>query len=134
MPIFNKLLNNIDLVKDKKCSIESRFNTLEFMTKVADIAVSHQWGNPLNYLYLDLAWLGYPIIHNAELCKDVGYYYNGFNYTEGSEMLDYAIKNHDKDLDKYLLQNRIAIDRYLSTNTVLIHDYENLVFNLINQK
>lgn len=134
MPIFNKLLNNIDLVKDKKCSIESRFNTLEFMTKVADIAVSHQWGNPLNYLYLDLAWLGYPIIHNAELCKDVGYYYNGFNYTEGSEMLDYAIKNHDNNLEKYLLQNRISIDRYLSTNIVLIKDYENLVFNLINQK
>jgi hypothetical protein len=134
MPIFNKLLNNIDLVKDKKCSIESRFNTLEFMTKIADIAVSHQWGNPLNYLYLDLAWLGYPIIHNAELCKDVGYYYNGFNYTEGSEMLDYAIKNHDNNLDKYLLQNRISIDRYLSTNILLIKDYENLVFNLINQK
>jgi hypothetical protein len=131
MSQFNKLLNNIDLVKDKRCSIESRFNTLEFMTKIADVAVSHQWGNPLNYLYLDLAWLGYPIIHNAELCKDVGYYYNGFNYTEGSEILDFAIKNHDNNLDKYLLENRNAIDRYLSTNSFLMKEYENLIKNLI---
>jgi hypothetical protein len=28
-------------------------------------------------------------------------------YTEGIEMLNYAIENHDNNLDKYLLQNII---------------------------
>lgn len=130
MSEFNKLLLNIDLVKHKKCSVESRYNTLEFMTKRADIAVSHQWGNPLNYLYFDLAWLGYPIIHNANLCKDVGYYYNDFNYVEGSQMLNYAIHNHDENLGKYVINNRTAIHRFLTTNFTLMKDYENLIYDL----
>lgn len=128
---FNKLLSNIDLVKHKKCSVESRYNTLEFMSKIADIAVSHQWGNPLNYLYFDLAWLGYPIIHNANLCKDVGYFYNDFNYVEGSQMLNYAINNHDNNLERYIINNRIAINRFLTTNLTLMKDYENLIFDLL---
>jgi hypothetical protein len=100
------------------------------MTKRADIAVSHQWGNPLNYLYFDLAWLGYPIIHNANLCKDVGYYYNDFNYVEGSQMLNYAIHNHDENLGKYVINNRTAIHRFLTTNFTLMKDYENLIYDL----
>ena len=127
---FNKLLSNTDLVKHKKCSVESRYNTLHFMSKIADIAVSHQWGNPLNYLYFDLAWLGYPIIHNAHLCNDVGYYYPDFNYVDGSEILNFAINNHDNNLDKYIMNNRTAINRFLTTNVVLMKDYEKLIRNL----
>jgi hypothetical protein len=127
---FNKIMSTTDLVKDKKCSIESRFNTLEFMTRIADVAVSHQWGNPLNYLYLDLAWLGYPIIHNAELCKDVGYYYDGFNYEQGSDMLNFAINNHDNNLNKYIEKNRTNIDRFLSSNYNLMNEYEKLIYGL----
>ena len=93
---FNKLLNTCEIVKEKKCSIESRYTTLGFMSKHADIAVSHQWGNPLNYLYFDLAWMGWPIIHNAHLCKDVGYYYPEFNINIGSDQLLDAIQNFDQ--------------------------------------
>jgi hypothetical protein len=100
------------------------------MSKIADIAVSHQWGNPLNYLYFDLAWLGYPIIHNAHLCNDVGYYYPDFNYVDGSEILNFAINNHDNNLDKYIMNNRTAINRFLTTNVVLMKDYEKLIRNL----
>lgn len=127
---FNKLLSNIDLVKHKKCSIETRYNTLEFMSKVADIAVSHQWGNPLNYLYFDLAWLGYPIIHNAHLCKDVGYFYPDFNYVDGSDILNFAINNHDNNLEKYITNNRSAINRFLTTNLGIMKDYEKHIFSL----
>ena len=127
MPQFNKFMNNVDLAKDKKCSIESRYNTLEFMKTTADIAVSHQWGNPLNYLYFDLAWLGYPIIHNADLCKDVGYFYEGFNYTEGSELLNNVINDHDTNLDKYIEENRTNINRFLSDNSDLMLKYIELI-------
>jgi len=131
---FNKFMNknNFDLIKDKKCSIESRYNTLEFMSKIADVVVSHQWGNPLNYLYFDLAWLGYPIVHNASLCKDVGYYYEGFDYTQASEVLNDVLHNHDHNLKKYILNNRKNIDRFLSDNIVLIAKYKQLIFNLLN--
>jgi hypothetical protein len=56
------------------------------MSNYCDIAVSHQWENPLNYLYFDLAWMDWPIVHNAHLCKDIGYFYNEFNYEEGGNV------------------------------------------------
>jgi hypothetical protein len=133
MKQFNKLVFNLDIVKDKKCSIEARYNTLSFMSKHSDIAVSHQWGNPLNYLYFDLAWMGWPIIHNADKCKDVGYFYNNFNYDEGSNMLNYVLANHDNNIDEYIKNNRKNIDKFLTTNEDLQKIYENLIYNVINK-
>jgi hypothetical protein len=124
---FNKLLNSCDIVKDKKCSIESRYPTLPFMSNNADIAISHQWGNPLNYLYFDLAWMGWPIIHNAHLCKDVGYFYEDFNLIKGASILEEVVDNHDKNAKDYLEKNRIAIDRFLPTNEKLQNEYKNLI-------
>ena len=40
--------------------------------------------------------MGWPIVHNAHLCKDVGYFYDGFNYEEGGNVLSDVIENHDK--------------------------------------
>jgi len=86
----------------------------------------------LNYLYLDLAWMGWPVVHNANLCSDVGYYYDGFNYEEGGEKLKYAILNHDENVDTYTKKNREIIDRYLPTNKKLQEDYKQLVANLLS--
>ena len=130
---FNKLLNSLDIVKEKKCSIESRYTTLEFMSKFADVVVSHQWGNPLNYLYFDLAWMGWPIIHNAHLCKDIGYYYENFNLIEGSSLLNYVIDSHDKDVKNYIDKNRCYIDKYLPTNKLLQIKYKELILNLFSK-
>ena len=129
---FNKIVNNLDLCTDKKVSVETRYPTLSFISKHANIAVSHQLENNLNYLYFDLAWMGYPIVHNASLCKDVGYYYDQFNYEEGGEVLTNCIKNHDATLDEYILSNRNAINKYLTTNDELQHKYINLIQSLFN--
>lgn len=129
---FNKIMQNFDIVKDKKCSVESRYNTLNFMKQYADIAVSHQWGNPLNYLYFDLAWMGWPLVHNASLCKDVGYYYEGFDYHSAAELLSTVVNEHDKNADEYLIRNRKSIDRFLSTNKELQAEYIRLICNVLN--
>jgi hypothetical protein len=127
---FNEIIKHLDLIKDRKCSIESRYNTLYFMKTHADIAVSHQWENPLNYLYLDLAWMGWPIVHNAYLCKDIGYYYEDFNYEEGGKVLNEVISNHDENFEEYLKKNRELIDRYLPSNEKLQNEYITLFTNL----
>ena len=88
-----------------------------------DIVVSHQWENPLNYLYFDLAWMGWPIVHNAHLCKDVGYYYSEFNYEEGGNVLSEVIENHDLRSEEYISSNRRIIDRYLPSNKILQGKY-----------
>ena len=129
---FNKFVNTLDIAKDKKCSIETRYTTLPFMAKYADIVVSHQWGNPLNYLYFDLAWMGWPVIHNAHLCKDVGYFYSDFNLVEGSHILNNVIENHDNNICEYLTINRNAINKFLPSNKELQQSYKNLILNVIN--
>ncbi len=129
---FNKYVCELDIAKDKKCSIEKRYNTLFFMKNFADIAVSHQWENPLNYLYFDLAWMGWPIVHNAYLCKDIGYFYNQFNYDEGKDALNNALNNHDKNINEYIKNNRKNMERFLTTNKELQHKYEVLVKEVLN--
>lgn len=129
---LNKLVEfskYLDLTIDNKITIEGRFNTLYFMSKYADIAVSHQWENPLNYLYLDLAWMGWPVLHNAHLCKDIGYYYENFDYDMGSKVLENIINNHDDNIN-YMMDNRKKIERYLPSNKSLQDAYKNLIENL----
>lgn len=130
---FNKCISTLDIFREKKLSKESRYNILNFMKNTADICVSHTWENGLNYLYLDLAWMGWPIIHNGHLCKDVGYYYDQFNYEEGGDLLLNVIKNHDENIEEYINKNRKIIDRYLPTNKELQDKYEILISNLINK-
>jgi hypothetical protein len=127
---FNNVCRGMELFKDRKISVESRYVILEFMSKNCDIAISHQWENPLNYLYFDLAWMGWPILHNAHLCKDVGYYYEGFNYYEGSEQLNNILLNHDANAQKYTERNREIIDAYIPSNKELQSKYRNLIENL----
>jgi hypothetical protein len=129
---FNNLVTSLDLKKDNKLSIESRYNSLYFMSKYTDIVVSHTWENWLNYLYLDLAWMGWPIVHNGKLCKEVGYYYDEFNYEMGGNALKDAISNHDENADEYLLRNRLYIQKYLPTNKALKKHYEDLITNFLS--
>lgn len=130
MEQFNNACKGLSLAKDRKLSVESRFVTLDFMSKHCDIAVSHQWENPLNYLYLDLAWMGWPILHNAALCKDVGYYYEGFNYGEAAEKLNHILTNHEQCAKAYLEANRRTIDVYLPSNVELQRKYRGLIEGL----
>ncbi len=128
---FNNKLSSLDIIKDKKCSVETRYNVLDFMSLYCDIAVSHQWENPLNYLYFDLAWMGWPVIHNAYLCKDVGYFYNGFNYEDGGNVLQNVIDNHDNNILSYILNNRKYIDKYLPSNLELQNQYKKIIDELM---
>lgn len=128
LDLANKIVKNLDLFVDKKLSIEGRYNTLQFMSKYVDFVVSHQWENALNYLYLDLAWFGWPVIHNAHLCKDIGYYYDGFNYEEGGEVLKAAIQNHN--FEEYLEKNRKNLERFLPSDQKLKEKYKELVNKL----
>lgn len=127
MDQFNNICRCLDLFKEKKISAESRYVTLDFMRQFCDIALSHQWENNLNYLYFDLAWMGWPVLHNANLCKDVGYYYEEFNYYEGSEKLNHIIVNHDAIAKEYLVSNRKTIDTYVPSNKALQDKYRNLI-------
>ncbi len=74
-----------------------------------------------------MAWMGWPIVHNGKLCKDIGYYYDEFDYEMGGQVLKDVILNHDENADEYLLRNRLNMLKYLPTNKDLKKQYEELI-------
>ena len=66
----------------------------------------------LNYLYLEVAYLGFPIIHNSPMCKDIGYYYEEDNIDQMLECIEEAKKHHHKRLSMYHLNALKKIHEY----------------------
>ena len=126
------IVKSFDLFKDKKISAESRYQTAFILTQHLDVLVCHQVLNPLNYLYLDAAFLGYPVLHNAPLCKDLGYYYEGSDTVEGSKQLNYILTEHDNNLTEYHERNDEVLQRYHADNEILVETYDKMIYNLFN--
>lgn len=129
---FMNMVRSLDLNDDKKISVEGRYKTGWIVTQHFDVVISHQLLNPLNYLYLDIAYMGYPVLHNAPMCKDIGYYYDGSNTVDGAEKLNWILDHHDDHIDEYVERNKEALFRYHYTNDDLIEAYDTLIHNLFN--
>jgi hypothetical protein len=127
---FMSMIRTFDMFKDGKIFAESRYQTAYILTQFLDILVCHQLLNPLNYLYLDAAFLGYPVLHNATLCKDLGYYYEGSDTKEGAKMLNWILENHDNNIDEYNSKNDLVLQRYHADNEDIVKTYDMLIENL----
>ena len=129
---FTGHIKYLDIFKERKIFMESRYNTPYFLANHTDVVVSHQWGNPLNYAYLDAVHFGYPLVHNATMVQDMGYYYNEFNIMEGSNALKSAILDHDNTYLEYNSKHQDLLKRYKSDNVDIINQYDKLIDNLLN--
>ena len=132
-PEFIGLMNHLDIVRQHKATFVGRFDTAYFLSTYTDIVISHQWGNPLNYFYLDVCWLGYPLVHNAELCKDLGYYYSGNDVSDGARMLELVLDNHDRQCQRYLESQRAGIARFHPHHPQVTASYEALLLRVMRQ-
>lgn len=129
---FLGMIKNLDMVNRKNPLVKfvPRYPVTTFLAEETDIVLAHQWGNPLNYSYLDAIHFGYPVVHNADFIKDAGYYYRDFEIFDGMKQLDIAINEHDNMLDEYRERNQKVLDRYLSTNPDVVDTYRKLIENL----
>nr|WP_061135467.1 DUF2827 domain-containing protein [Caballeronia fortuita] len=109
-PTLVYMANSLDLVKDSKATFHGRNDIAGFMSQYTDAVVSHQWGNDQNYLYLDVLYGGYPLIHNSPWLKEAGYYYPSFDAQEGGRQLLRAFREHDENLDAYRANAKRVID------------------------
>ncbi len=130
---FISLMMTLDLVKDHKATFIGRLETPEFLAQHTDAVVSHQWGNPLNYLYLEVCWQGFPLIHNASLCKGLGYYYPDNDVEAGAAALLRAIETHDENYEAYRSSQRSQIKAYLPGNADVTSRYESLLSTLVSR-
>lgn len=130
---FKSLVSRTQLFKKGILFSNPRLPVLDVLSKDLDVVLSWQWENNLNYLWLDVAWMGWPIVHNGSLCQDIGYYYDEFNVSFAINQLRLAIEDHNQDHD-YLERNRDAIKRYTYQNENLKEQYKMLVENVLNNK
>jgi hypothetical protein len=127
---YMSMIKHFDVMHTNKLKYVGRYPVSTFLSSETDIVISHQWENPLNYAYLDALYYGYPLVHNAEMIKDAGYYYSDFNISDGVDQLKFALNEHDNNLDEYNKKNKSALSRYLSTNKKLVDTYRKLLDNL----
>lgn len=124
-PTFLHFANSLDLVREHKATFDPRIDLPGLMARHADAIVSHHWENPQNYLYYDVLYGGYPLVHNSTLLADAGYYYPDFDSVAGGRALAHAWRHHDAQLDDYrakanallksvFIEHQANLDAYVS--------------------
>ena len=131
---FISVMTQLDIVRQHKAVFLGRFDTPQFLSAATDIVISHQMENALNYFYFDVCWQGYPLVHNAYMCSDLGYYYQYNNVQDGCRKLLDAMVTHDSYWQDYLTRQRQVLGRYLPSCPEVTTEYERLLHTLLQQK
>ncbi|TDV33691.1 uncharacterized protein DUF2827 [Paraburkholderia caballeronis] len=132
-PDFIALMNQLDIVRDHKAVFLGRYDTPAFLAHGVDIVVSHQMENPLNYFYLEVCWLGYPLVHNAALCPELGYYYRANDVSEGAARVLEAIDARLDDPHAWRERQRAMIARFLPDDPLVVSTYATLLDALMRR-
>ena len=99
------MIDNMDV--RKKTRIFKRLTMPEILvhfnskTDTMPIFVSHQILNELNYLYYELLYYGYPLVHNSTMLEGCGYYYPEHDIGKCADAILHAHKHHNKNLKTY---------------------------------
>jgi hypothetical protein len=129
-PTLTHMANSLDIVKDGKAIFHGRNDIAGFMAQYSDAVVSHQWGNDQNYLYLDVLYGGYPLIHNSPWLRDAGYYYPDFDAQEGGRQLLRAAREHDSSLNDYRARAQLVIDSVDPFNQINLDAFSDRLIHL----
>jgi len=132
--VWTSTIQQLNIFKKKGIKSAHRLAVHAILAYAADIVISHQWENPLNYAYLDAMYLQFPLLHNADMIKDAGYYYPDFDVKTGAEKLQWILENHDNNIDEYNERNERVIERYTVYNDDLLSTYNKLIDNLVQNR
>ncbi|MEO6920195.1 MAG: DUF2827 domain-containing protein [Collimonas sp.] len=130
---FVAVMNQLDIVRQHKAVFLGRFDTPQFLSQMTDVVISHQIENALNYFYFDVCWQGYPLVHNAHMCSDLGYYYEGNSVQNGCRQLLDVLVSHDHGWQDYQARQRQVLERYLPGCRGVTAEYERLLTVLLEQ-
>jgi len=111
-----------------------RLGAIDALAQFADVVLAHQHTNPLNYSYLDALYLQFPLVHNAPMIKDAGYYYHGNNIGTGARQLKLAIEKHDENIQAYNENSERVLTRYTVYNEGLLETYKGLIETVMGIK
>lgn len=122
-PSFLHYARSLDVVNHGLASFDARFTVYEVMAKLGDCVISHQWENAQNYLYYELLYGDYPLVHNSPILRGHGYYYPDFDSQEGGQALLRAFDQHDAGLDSYRAKTKALMRELDYSNPANIDTY-----------
>lgn len=128
---------DLDVYKSKKMTFEARYPVVWSLYKYVDVLLCHQTACELNYLYLDAAWLGWPVVHNSHMMKDIGWYYPENNAAIAIEHINYIANMFDLEFhpnSKYINMSRQAAFKFMIKNPENIKKYEFLIDSALKNK
>lgn len=124
---FIQFCKDLDCHKDGKLFFQDGFAIMHCLYNFTDIVLSHQSGCALNYLYLDTAWYGYPLVHNSHMMQELGFYYPDNNVDVAIKHLQKITKSFDKSAEAYLKKSRKYCEKYFADNPEYIKQYTELI-------
>jgi FkbM family methyltransferase len=130
---FKRIFNAMDIVKKGKVEMHHRVILMEVLfqlreKKIPIALLSHQIKNDLNFIHLEMIYLGYPVIHNCERLKDNGLFYNEHNVEEGINILNKCKVNYK------LRDNKDILERYDTYNSKNVEQYRNTINRIFNKE
>ncbi len=129
---FSEFFGSLDLLKENRVTAETRHPVYELLGQFVDTVVVHHWENGLNYLYYDALYGGYPLIHNSEFLKEVGYYYEPFDVQSGADALMRAWHTHDENFREYQDNSRELLWSVNPDNPRLQQEHSDLLESLFS--
>jgi hypothetical protein len=123
-PHFQSFAVSLEASKAGVMTVEGRFVGPHFIANHCDAVVTHHWENGLNYLYYEVLYGGYPLVHNSEFLKGYGYYYKDFDAESGADALLRAYTEHNDQLEDYKRRNAGLLRRLNPTTpeTIAVHE------------
>lgn len=116
---FMALMSHLDLVRDRKAEFVGSMDPVRVLAEMTDAVVSHQACPTPGHLHLEACWLGYPLIHHAASCSELGYYYGGNDVQQAARLLRDALSAHDASWLDYRARQRELIARHRPDHPVL---------------
>jgi hypothetical protein len=131
-PHFEQFCAATDLGRAGKVFAEQRYLVAQMLGSHIDAVVTHQWQNALNYLYWDVLYLGWPLIHNSPEFQEAGYYYPEFDPQTGGEVLRDALHTHAAEAERRRPQVLDTLWRFNIANPAVQKGHLDLLENLMS--
>ena len=128
---FNSFASSMRSVQACIMTVEPRFISPDFLANHCDAIVTHHWENGLNYMYYEVLYGAYPLIHNSQFLKDYGYYYPDFAPDIGGRILLDAFDRHDRELVSYQSDCGKLIAQLSPENLMNIEIHERLLAEIL---
>lgn len=131
-------IKQLDIYKDKKLETYARIimpyivDVIQKNNNYRNIVVSYNILNNLNFLHLEMFYLGFPIIHNCKPFEKNGLYFDDFEILKAVELVETVRVNFDKT--NYINTCKSILEEFSPTNPTRISTYKDLFSRFENNK